>query len=431
VGEIITKRIGRSHIAWFESSNSWIRFEEPAWLVFSMIQAGKGNLEISRKCQDTFGFSENECDSFILDVKKRVGQLKKEKNIPPNGLMPGSSELPAINPYSVRYYTFGKISFCIHYASRLLEYYIHSPLAHLETGASGPGNDRVSNSDDSRSPFKDFKTQSGDPSIAPTAPRSQMTVEEEFKLLEDPDSTLFLHCLKADKKYSFSEYGRLKMRMFIELTKLIHRMQDEDWMAIIHASAVTDGRQSILFAADSGAGKSTLATLLQSRDLKLIADDFVPIDKDSGNAHPFPAAASVKAAGRHVIEDYDPLLFLNAYSASGTESSPVYFLPPRHEMNAIPGPVPVRAIVFLKYNPNVPCNFSALDPIIAIERIHEHAWVSKRAKDVRVLMDWLSDISFYEMEYSDTDRGMDQVESLFNNQKEKEVQTKQANHEAV
>jgi hypothetical protein len=51
----------------------------------------------------------------------------------------------------------------------------------------------------------------------------------------------------------------------------------------LHASAVTDGRQAILFLGSSGAGKSTMAEhLCRSHGFHLLADDVTALDFESG-----------------------------------------------------------------------------------------------------------------------------------------------------
>jgi len=209
------------------------------------------------------------------------------------------------------------------------------------------------------------------------------------------------------------EYGRLKMRLFLEISNVLHGKQNEDWMSIIHASAVTDGKNAVVFSADSGAGKSTLATLLQTREYSLLGDDFVPVDMTAGLVYPFPAAISVKSSGRNIIESYNSTLFEHALSPDGSEHPGAWFLPPLHLKNRKQIPVPVSALIFLQYNPEVGCNFSAVDRVSAFSRFHKQAWISDKRIHVESFLEWLDKIKCYELIYSDIDKAMDQVERLF------------------
>jgi len=62
-------------------------------------------------------------------------------------------------------------------------------------------------------------------------------------------------------------------------------------MTIIHGSAVSDGKSTILFTAECGGGKSTIAALLQAHGLNVIADDMVSIATKTGKIYPFPTAS--------------------------------------------------------------------------------------------------------------------------------------------
>lgn len=63
---------------------------------------------------------------------------------------------------------------------------------------------------------------------------------------------------------------------------------------LIHAAAVERGGKALILPGDSGSGKSTLAALLGERGWRLLADEFVMIDLDTGMAWPFPRAISLK-----------------------------------------------------------------------------------------------------------------------------------------
>ncbi|MDB5685850.1 MAG: HprK-related kinase [Rhizorhabdus sp.] len=63
---------------------------------------------------------------------------------------------------------------------------------------------------------------------------------------------------------------------------------------LLHAAAVERNGQAIILTGESGSGKSTLAALLGEDGWRLLADEFVLIDPDTGLIHPFPRAISLK-----------------------------------------------------------------------------------------------------------------------------------------
>lgn len=68
----------------------------------------------------------------------------------------------------------------------------------------------------------------------------------------------------------------------------------DDWLALLHASAVAIGEQPIILAGTSGAGKSSLAAHLVSQGAPHLCDDIVPIDATRMALWSVPTRASVK-----------------------------------------------------------------------------------------------------------------------------------------
>jgi hypothetical protein len=63
---------------------------------------------------------------------------------------------------------------------------------------------------------------------------------------------------------------------------------------LVHAAALVDARGAILLAGSSGSGKTTLCLRLARRGLRILSDDFTPIDRSSGLVVPFPKAMGVR-----------------------------------------------------------------------------------------------------------------------------------------
>lgn len=76
---------------------------------------------------------------------------------------------------------------------------------------------------------------------------------------------------------------------------------------LIHAAAVERNGRAIILPGESGSGKSTLGALLGEKGWRLLADEFVMIEIDSGLIRPFPRAISLKnesiAAMEAVVAD--------------------------------------------------------------------------------------------------------------------------------
>ena len=86
------------------------------------------------------------------------------------------------------------------------------------------------------------------------------------------------------------ESGYVKGKVFVELLNVLHNKNEADWLMTVHASAVSNGRKTILFSASPGSGKTTIAALLQTQGYHIISDDFVPIEQSTFKAYPLPMA---------------------------------------------------------------------------------------------------------------------------------------------
>ena len=100
----------------------------------------------------------------------------------------------------------------------------------------------------------------------------------------------------------------LKGMAFLQILNAVYEKDDKDWMAVIHASAVSNGSKTIIFTASSGSGKSTIAALLQKEGFALVSDDFVAIGSLSQHVFPFPVALSIKEGAMDILAGLYPSL---------------------------------------------------------------------------------------------------------------------------
>ncbi|MDG5466812.1 hypothetical protein P9J64_00595 [Deltaproteobacteria bacterium IMCC39524] len=92
--------------------------------------------------------------------------------------------------------------------------------------------------------------------------------------------------------------GRLRMFVFHQLPYLL----------TLHAAAVTNGQQTLVFPGVSGSGKSTLAASLLAKGFTLVADEIV-IFSDSSSVCPVPLGIGVKEGSWSVLQkDYPEIL---------------------------------------------------------------------------------------------------------------------------
>jgi hypothetical protein len=373
----ISRKINNDHLVWFENSNRWLKFEEPAWFVNKLHKKKIDNLSISIKCAKKYKLSQRECLTFVNDV---CSGLIEPENVFLNlqhDLM--SAIVPATYNfirYSTHQYIIGAKRISIAYETKLGKYYIHPPLAWLETKII-------------------------------EAP------DIEFEIFNYSGALVLRIKSEPVKTWCFHDFGRLKKRLFINLANAIYTKTDEDWMAFAHASAVTDERQAILLSAESGSGKSSMAALLQKKGLKLVSDDFVPIEAKNKKAVFFPAAISIKEGSFDMLHPSYGNLKSELYNGDESANRPIRYIIPDANEFLISKPLPVKAIIFIQYDPRVSCIFKQVNIADALKLFLKESWVSNDPKHARSFINWFVKLQFFFLEYGDNEKAVNKLLDLF------------------
>jgi len=196
------------------------------------------------------------------------------------------------------------------------------------------------------------------------------------------------------------------------LINLMHDKTDNDWLMTVHASAITNGKKTILFSAPPNHGKTTIAALLQDRGFKLISDDFVPIDRDSFHAYPFPIAMSVKQTSMETLASILPGLEQMPLNYISPEKS-VRFLPSNSSNDYKNNIFPVNEFVFIAYNKSVDFEWEKLETIKALKFLLDQAWILPTTGNAEILFDRINQLSFYQLTYSNNQKALDAITNLF------------------
>ena len=400
-GERVIKKIGSSHVIWFPESNRWMEFKEPAWFIYNKIETGENEQSITVQLTQRYGLPGKEALRFFRDIKNNINLSVR----PPGGSEPGrGNETAGTVPvsltdrsksrrYVTRHYLVNKKHLTISYGSPLLEYYIHRPLAHLETGKQPADSLRIRL-------FEEVTGGAGDRSY--------------YLQFEAPAG--------VSRSFSFKESGLLKHRLYTAITSHIYGIPEEGWMSFIHASAVTNGREAALLPSASGSGKSTMAALLQlpadkslsgsHGDLFFMSDDFVAVAAESAKAYPFPAAITVKEGSFDVIAPYYDTDHDADAGYRGLTSSRVRYLCPRLPGNNPYAPLPVKNLIFIKHTPGNPFRLRKLDTLSALAAFHEEAWVSQNPVHAQRFIDWFVTLECHKLEYDDSRKAVQAIREL-------------------
>ncbi len=486
-GHRVVRKIGSSHVVWFSETNRWVEFREPAWIVYESLGRQEKETETVARLSGRYGLPADEAVRFYREIaaalEEAAGGLPVIDN-PGNGQNkhPGettpaqASDIRVLPPRPLhhlpppgrrtrtRHYNANNRTFTITYCSPAVEFLIHRPLAHLETGKGGESRLELVLHEEKGDGGAD-SNEDGDTGRPPRTWYARVTATGTG----NPE-----HC-------AFYDAGMLKHKVYNEINNYIHGMRGEEWMCHIHASALTDGHQAVLLPSASGSGKSTMAALLQlpaaitgyqhidnretepgeeeslklagykqtarkpgsrrqvpdepapsgptgynpatgnpvnlktagSRDLCFMSDDFTPVAAGTLMAYPFPAAINIKEGSfRFLSAWYDP-----AEDADASCSYPVpktdRFLRPRFPGREPFSPRPVTAMVFLKYGGEEGISIEKMDTLSALEAFHREAWVSQNPAHAGKFIDWFVTVSHYRLVYNDSSRAIEAIRNLF------------------
>ncbi|KOH44640.1 phosphoenolpyruvate carboxykinase (ATP) [Sunxiuqinia dokdonensis] len=370
----VKRKIGPRYLVWFQNSNLYFQLEEPAWFAFQKIARGQQAEAIAPKLELRYGWTPEESLTFVNDIGLRV----EEMNRPVAGdadPKPGfdAAAQHVFTSYSSYHYRLGSRVIRFFYETSWLERYVHPLISHLETD----GNEG-----------EDFL----------------------FELFSFQNQVVFRFENQVKGMWGKDESHLVKGMIFLELINVLHHKKKEDWLMTVHASAITNGHKTILFSAAPGSGKTTLAALLQARGYHLISDDFVPFDKYTMNAYPFPIAMSVKEGAMEVLASHYPDL-AGKQLRHVAPNKKVRYLPIENDLMQLV--FPVQEIVFVKYNPAIDFQLDKLDFFEALRLLLEQVWVPPTPANVEILFERVENLRFYQLNYSDNSKALEAIKEMF------------------
>ncbi|MEN8158142.1 MAG: hypothetical protein ABFS10_14415 [Bacteroidota bacterium] len=377
---LLSRSIEDKKLVWFEATNRYVVMEEPAYEVFLKLKGSISNQSIAAWFSKAYDITTAEATSFINEIQQFIDANRKPVALSRPAIYPDSNQVPAaIDCYAVKQYRFSGSDFCFHYQHQRIERMIHPLLAHLECKYTGEACHQ----------FHMFR------------------LEDTICL---QTNGAFIGRWGADETHLF------KGKVFLELLNRANKKEEREWMAVLHASAVTDGDSSIIITGRSGRGKSTALSLLLAHGFGFIADDFVPLEAASGKIFPFPIAISVKEGSVEILEERFPELRhaqLFHYRAAGKRVR--YLTPPSNARDN--NSVAVKAIVFVNYQPGAQLELREIPQHNAIQELVTESWVSKQYENAERFLDWFLSLPCYQLTYSDNDQMIAVIQNLFRDAK--------------
>lgn len=374
--KFVKKKIGNSYLIWFQNSNLYFALEEPAWYVFQKSVKGYKSETIAKEFSGRYGLKIEESLKFVTEIKEKIKEMNQSDQ--PAKYIEKSVEeinLHVYPVYSKHCYDMQNRIIEFSFETQWLENFIHPLIKHLKTN-------------------------------------KESTNKSQFELFKFNERIYFRLDKKIIGSWNENESHLTKGKIFIELVNVLHNKTESDWLMTVHASAISDGMKTILFSAAPGSGKSTIAALLQTKGYKIISDDFVPIERSTFKAYPFPIAMSVKEGSMELLKPHYPELDNNPLITLNAEKKIKYLSIDNKIMSFI---CPVKEFIFIKYDSSVDFSLEKIEPANAIKTLFEEAWIPPQSENVAIFLDNILNISFYKLTYSNNKKALETIGQLFKN----------------
>lgn len=373
--QYLVKDFGQIKWLWFYKTNSYLQMDNGIYQVFEKISKNESAEEIISWCVQTFNLSKIEAQDAINEILKlienQIDYQQNEKTIATENVI-----LTKKAYYSSKNYSFQKSVFSFHFGDANIENLLHPLFAHLE--------------------------------IAP----AEKTDKDFFLIFQRGNYILEVQD-KIVGIWPKTEEHLFKGRVFMEFLNHVYSKNEKEWLGVLHASAIGNEENSVLFLGDSGSGKSTASAIAMASGLSLIADDFVPVDK-LGKVLTFPAAISVKKkALAYLSVRFPELLKAKEYELKFMNKT-VRYLSPKTLINNLPKTI--KALIFIKYTKEVEFSIEKLDVNLAFQYLVVDSWLSPEAENAGFFMDWISEIPAYQLTYSDNEKMLGAVNKILNNE---------------
>ena len=365
------KTIEDKTIVWSSSSNQYVIVENQTAEIIKRLSKGDSTALVSRELAAKLSLPISNAIELVTKIQQTFLNPKKSKNLAPTKELTNSS-IPK-NYLVEKYYKINNTVIKAAYKGLKECFLVHPKFEHLQ--------------------------------VPPTKYDSCFEVfikDDAIFLFVDNQ---FINTWESQDVHYFQ--GKFSM----ELIQQMHKKQEEQWMGVFHASAVSDTQNALLFLGDSGNGKSTSLALLQTHGFTCIADDFVPVALQNQEIYSFPAAISIKKSSLETLLPYYPELNkATEYDFKTTQKIVRYVKPNNSDYTTH---LPCKGLVFIKYLENAPTTCAKISKIDAFERLVPDSWISPKKENAHAFLNWFDHLACYQLTYSNTKQMVTEVSKLF------------------
>jgi hypothetical protein len=317
------------------------------------------------------GYDTHSAEQFFNEI----GQFLEDCNII------GEEELETELPFSAthrklsHFYKMDDKTIIVHYDSAILRSLVHPQLEHLETVPD------------------------------------KTSVNCEFDIYHDENHLMLFKDKILIGSWSGKDYHLLQGKFAMHILCALHGNKELDWMGTFHASTVVKNDQAVMIIGDSGKGKSTFTALLLAKGFEILADDLSPVLAKDTFVYPYPSGISIKSGA------FD---LLNSRLPDFSDLSEHYINPYKGYVKYVAAPkskgylhgYSCKIMVRIHYTKGAETSLQPISISEALGTLIPESWVAAERYNAQQFLNWIKDINFYELTYSDSKEAIDLFSSL-------------------
>ena len=362
-------------ITWFEDNNAYVVLEHTTATILQILQNGESIKEIASSLSKELGVPKEKAIDFIIELENNFFKNKISKNAE---LGDDSKDIKRPQSFEfIKAYKINNIVFKVSFLSEKELSLVHPKFAHLVI-------DEVSK------------------------------FENEFEVFINHNYIFLFVNNTFIGSWSNKDVHYFQGKFSMELIQKIHQKEEDKWLGVFHASAISNGEKSMLFLGDSGNGKSTSLALLQANGFTCLADDFVPVDAKNLEVYSFPAAISIKKNSLETLLPIYPELETSAEYNFVRLNKIVRFLRPNN--NNFFAHLPCNELVFIKYTKGAALRCKEISKIDAFQQLIPDSWLSPKKENAQIFLDWFEGLKCYQLTYSNNEEMIATVSKIFKNE---------------
>ncbi|PJA04807.1 MAG: hypothetical protein COX71_09905, partial [Flavobacteriales bacterium CG_4_10_14_0_2_um_filter_35_18] len=228
--DLLIRNLAQQSVVWFKAANAYVLVAPQMAKLIERIGKGLDDKALIDWSQKNLKLSKHQSEALLKATFKLIAELNVTKPVIKSALQIADKH----QDYAfIKYYKIGHFVVKASFESEALAFLIHPKFDHL--------------------------------SVAETPFNTEFEVSlQNEQLILKVDNLVVGTWAKNEVEYF---QGKFSMCLITQL----YGKAESEWMGVFHASALSDGKNSVLFMGDSGNGKSTLAALLMAKGFGLLA----------------------------------------------------------------------------------------------------------------------------------------------------------------